>query len=121
MTIKRFSLYYLAAYLIPTGLGLIFVPALVFKLLFSSQDYGDVIPRLAGALVLALGILVVNIIWRDIDGLLPGLIGARIAILAVLGALFIKTRDPFFVAVGAVVAVGVVLTVVGAIRGSEGT
>ncbi|MEO5952953.1 MAG: hypothetical protein ABIQ44_10865, partial [Chloroflexia bacterium] len=61
MNKTHLSLYYLIGYLIPSGLALL-VPQFAFKLLFSNGNYGDVIPRLAGLLLLALSDLVFQII-----------------------------------------------------------
>ena len=116
MTLKRFSLFYLAGYLLPTGLGLMLAPQLVFKLLFSSGEYGDVIPRLAGGLVFALGLVVANIIWRDVDTLYPALIGARVVLCGLVIALYAQTSDPFFLVLLVAVGSGVVLTSVGLLR-----
>src|SRR5258706_309275 len=48
MTRTRFSLFYLAGYLIPAGLLLLLAPTFSTRLLLSNGDYGDVFPRLAG-------------------------------------------------------------------------
>jgi hypothetical protein len=56
MKLSRLSMFYLAGYLVPAGLMLLTMPRLVFVLFFSSQPdaYGDVMPRVAGALALRL-------------------------------------------------------------------
>jgi hypothetical protein len=113
---SRISLFYLAGYLLPTGLGLLLAPGLVFKLLFSTGNYGDVIPRLAGGLLLALGILVVQIIRYRLEVLLPSVVGVRGMLSAVLIGLFFYTRDPFFVIVLGVVMFGMIWTTIGIIR-----
>jgi hypothetical protein len=119
MKLKRIALYYLVGYLVPTGLGLIFVPDLVFKLLFSNGSYGDVIPRLSGSLILALGIIAAEVLRKGID-LYVGLIAARVQLMGVLIALYVYTKDPFFVAVLAVVGIGVVLTTIACIKEGHG-
>lgn len=118
MTLKRASLFYLVGYLVPTGIMLIAAPDLVFRLFFSTSDgaYGDVIPRMAGALVLALGIIVINIIVRRVDAMFPALIIARVMLVSVWLALFAYTHDPFFVVVAGVVGFGLLLTVAGIVR-----
>ncbi len=58
----RFSLFYLAGYLLPAGIGLLFAPRLTLKLLLSNTDYGDMFPRLAGMFLLGLFIIVVQLI-----------------------------------------------------------
>jgi uncharacterized protein YjeT (DUF2065 family) len=106
----RLSLFYLAGYLLPTGLALMVQPQATLRLLQARGDYGDVLPRFCGILLLALGIMVANIIWIGAEGMYPGTLAARIVILAGLGWLFAQTRDPFFAVVTAVVAVGFLLT-----------
>jgi hypothetical protein len=96
--------------LIPTGLLLIAAPQLVFKLMFSNGSYGDLFPRFAGALALALGILVVQIIRHRIDSLYPTIIAARVMICGVLLGLFFSAHDPFFLIVLGVVGFGVAWT-----------
>ena len=51
------SLYYLVTYLIFAGLALIAAPLFALKLLLSNGNYGDVLPRLLGVILLALGIV----------------------------------------------------------------
>ena len=58
----RLSLFYLAGYLIPAGLALLLAPQFALRLLFSNRDYGDVMPRLVGVLLIVVGIIVVKII-----------------------------------------------------------
>jgi hypothetical protein len=109
----RLSLFYLAGYLIPTGLALIFAPDLTFKLLFSNGHYGDVIPRVAGGAFLALGILVVQIIRQGIDSLYLTMVGVRVMLVGLLVSLYVYARDPFFLVVTGVVSLGLLLTTVG--------
>jgi uncharacterized protein YjeT (DUF2065 family) len=106
----RLSLFYLAGYLLPTGLALAVQPQATMRLLQARGDYGDALPRFAGILLLALGILVAHIIWARAEALYPGTLAARIVILAGLVGLYWQTRDPFFAVVTVVVAVGFVLT-----------
>jgi len=69
-----------------------------------------VMPRLAGGLILALGLLVVQIIRHRVDVLYPSTVGVRFVLLAVLGWLYARTSDPFFLVVMGVVGLGVLLT-----------
>jgi len=106
----RLSLYYLAGYLLPTGLLLVAAPDVAFKLLMATGQYGDAIPRLAGSVLLALGIIVVQIIRHRVEVMYPTTVAVRFVILAVLGWLYARTGDPFFLIVTGVVGLGVVLT-----------
>src|SRR4051812_24863848 len=106
----RLSLFYLAGYLLPTGVLLTFAPDLTFKLLFATGTYGDVIPRLAGGLILALGILVAQIIRHRVEALYSSTVAVRFVLLGILGWLYTRTSDPFFLMVMGVVGLGVLLT-----------
>jgi len=108
----RLSLFYLAGYLLPTGLALAVQPQATMKLLQARGDYGDALPRFCGILLLALGILVAQIIRARAEALYPGTLLVRIVILTGLAWLYRQTRDPFFLVVTAVVALGFLLTLV---------
>jgi uncharacterized membrane protein YoaK (UPF0700 family) len=107
------SLFYPAGYLLGTGACLMFAPRVALKLCFSSGDYGDVMPRMAGVLVFALGILVVQIIRHRAEQLYLTLIGVRVFLCAGWVALYLRSHDVFFLCVFVVVAVGLVWTSVG--------
>jgi uncharacterized protein YjeT (DUF2065 family) len=106
----RLSLFYLATYLPIAGLLLLLVPDVATKLLLSNRTYDDVFTRLAGALLLALGILVIQIVRHRVEVLYPWTVVIRIGLCAVLFALYLKTSDPFFVVIFVVVLIGLVLT-----------
>lgn len=61
MNRTRLSLFYLAGYLFPTGLGLLFAPQFFLKLLLSDQQYSDAFPQFSGMLLIGLGIVVVTV------------------------------------------------------------
>ncbi len=104
------SLFYVAAYLVGAGIALMFVPSLALKLLFSSGTYGDVMPRLLGVVLLALGLVVVQIIRHRVEGLYTTTLGVRAIIVASLVALFIYSKDPLFISLIVVVGIGMILT-----------
>jgi uncharacterized protein YjeT (DUF2065 family) len=106
----RLSLLYLAGYLLPTGIALTARPRATMTLLQAQGEYGEVLPRLVGILLLALGIIVAHIIRARAEALYPGTLAARVVILAGLIGLYLQSRDPFFVVVTAVVGVGFLLT-----------
>lgn len=107
------SLYYPAFYLTTTGLALVLAPEVSLKLLFSTGHYGDVMPRMAGAVILALGMIVIQVIRQRAESMVPTLVAARVMLCTVWMGLYLYTRDPFFLIVFGVVAVGMVWTVVG--------
>jgi uncharacterized protein YjeT (DUF2065 family) len=100
----RRSLYYPATYLLGTGFALLLVPRLAFKLFFSSGEYGDVMPRMAGAVIATLGMLVVQVIRHRVDVLYPTLVGARVFLCAAWLGLLVYSHDVFFGIVFIVVA-----------------
>jgi uncharacterized protein YjeT (DUF2065 family) len=106
----RLSLYYLAAYLVGAGVALILAPSLALTLLFTTGHYGDVMPRLLGVVLLALGIVIVQIIRHSLEVLYPTTLIVRTLIVAVLAGLLIYTRDPLFISLLVVVGFGMILT-----------
>jgi uncharacterized protein YjeT (DUF2065 family) len=104
------SLYYLAGYLVPAGLLLLFVPEFATKLLLSNHTYDYAPFRLAGVLLLVLGILIVQIIRHKLAMLYSTTLVARALISATLIWLFVMTGDPFFAVILVIVLVGVALT-----------
>lgn len=106
----RLSLYYLATYLLGAGLALVITPSLVLTLLFSNGHYGDVLPRLLGVVLFALGVVIVQIIRHRVEALYTTTLVVRSAIIAVLAGLFVYSRDPLFISLIVVVGIGMVLT-----------
>ena len=113
MTLTRLSLLYLATYLPVAGLLLLLVPDTATRLLLSDGSYDDVFTRLAGAVLLAIGILIIGIVRHRVEVLYVWTLGVRLFLVTVLLVLFAKTSDPFFLTVFAIVAFGVVLTATG--------
>jgi uncharacterized membrane protein YoaK (UPF0700 family) len=104
------SLYYLAGYLVPAGLLLLFVPEFATKLLLSNRTYDYAPFHLAGVLLLVIGILIVQIIRHRLEQLYSTTLVARALISATLLWLFLATGDPFFAVVLVIVLIGVALT-----------
>jgi hypothetical protein len=106
----RLSLYYLAGYLLPTGLGLMIAPTPILKALMSSGDYGEIFPRFAGVLMLALGILVVQLIRTRAEALYPATLLVRAVIWLWLLYLYVVSSDPLFLTIMGVVGLGMLIT-----------
>ena len=104
------SLYYLAGYLVPAGLLLLFAPEFATKLLLSNHTYDYAPFRLAGVLLLVVGILIIQIIRHHLEQLYLTTLIARALISATLLWLYLSTGDPFFAVVLVVVLIGVALT-----------
>lgn len=106
----RLSFYYLAAYLLGAGVALVLAPSLALRLLFASGHYGDVMPRLLGVVLFALGIVIVQIIRHRLEVLYTTTLVLRTFIVLVLAGLLIYSRDPLFISLLVVVGFGMVLT-----------
>ena len=106
----RFSLFYLAGYLIPAGLLLLVAPTFSTKLLLSNGDYGNVFPRLAGMLLIGLGVLVVQIIRFRLGMLYTTTLAIRLFFCVCFVIFYLMSQDPFFLVLLAIVAFGLILT-----------
>ncbi len=106
----RLSLFYLAGYLLIAGIALMAAPGFALKLLLSNGEYGDVFPRLAGVLLLTIGIIIVQIIRFRVEILYTTTLLVRTLILLTLAGLYVYSRDPFFAVLIGVVGLGVLLT-----------
>jgi uncharacterized membrane protein YoaK (UPF0700 family) len=104
------SLFYLAGYLVPAGVALIVLGNEPLDLLGSNHDYGDAITRVLGVVLLALGVLVIQMIRHRLDVLYPTTIAVRIVILTVLVVAYAQNRDPVWLVLFAVVGIGVLFT-----------
>jgi uncharacterized protein YjeT (DUF2065 family) len=104
----RWTLMYLASYLIAGGLGLLVAPALALRLLGSTGDYGDIMPRVVGMFMLALGGLVAQFVRHRDYRYYGYAIVARSGIVLVLLALYLKSRDPLFLVLKIIVLAGLV-------------
>jgi hypothetical protein len=110
MVKTRRSLFYLAGYLIPSGLALIVDPVFALRLLQARGDYGVTMPRLAGFILLALGVIVADIIRLRAEVLYRTTLVVRVIILAGIVLLYAQTSDPLFLVLLAVVGFGFLFT-----------
>ena len=85
-------------------------PRLALKLLLSTGEYGEILPRLAGLLFLGLGIIVVQIIRLQVTFLYPTTLAVRAVFFVGFGCLYIMSRDPLFLVLLAVLGVGMLAT-----------
>ena len=104
------SLYYLFSYLIVAGIALVVAPQFALRLLFSNGNYGDVMPRLLGVVLFALGIFVLQLVRHRVEVLYPTTLAVRAVILAVLLGLYLSSGDLLFIALLVIVGFGFVLT-----------
>jgi uncharacterized protein YjeT (DUF2065 family) len=104
--VHRLTLSYLAAYLLIGGFGFVVAPALALRLLLSSGAYDDVMPRLVGVFMVALGGVIFQFVRaRDYRYYLYTIV-ARSFIVVVMTALYFKARDPLFLVLDAIVLIG---------------
>jgi uncharacterized protein YjeT (DUF2065 family) len=92
----RLSLFYLAGYLIPAGLLLLFAPTFALRLLLSNGEYGDVFPRMAGMLLIGIGVLVVQIIRLRLEMLYTTTLVIRTFFCACFIVFYVISQDPIF-------------------------
>lgn len=104
------SLYYLVGYVIPSGLLLLIAPTFATKLLQSNHTYEDAPLRLAGLVLLALGLLLAQIVRHRVEVLYTTTLVVRSVLSIGLLYLLVSTGDPFFGVVLVVVLIGVALT-----------
>jgi len=114
--VQRLTFIYLASYLLVGGLGLLVLPELTLRLLLSNGSYGDVMPRLVGVFMIALGGAVFEFVRaRDYRYYRYAII-ARIFIVVALSALYFKACDPLFLVLDAIVLVGLLPSIYVAVR-----
>lgn len=106
----RRSLYYVAGYLLVGGVGFLALPQTMLTLFRSTGVYHDAIVRLAGLLLLALGMVVVQLIRHRAVSLYPTTLFVRGLILAGLAGLYVAYRDPLLLVLAGIVALGVIGT-----------
>ena len=108
MNWKRLILSYVVAYLIVGGLGLALVPDAFLDLFQSNQDYGDIMPRLAGMFMVGLGSLVAVILYYQDYKYYPFSVLARTAFVVFIFVLYAMSDDPFFLVINVIVLIGLV-------------
>jgi hypothetical protein len=113
MKLTWLSLFYETGYLLVAGVFLLAAPETAFKLLFSNNSYGDVLPRLFGMVLFSIGTIFVQIVRMHIEELYTTTIVVRLPLMAVNLWLFYYSGNPLFLTLFVIVTLGVVLTVTG--------
>jgi len=106
----RFSLTYLATYLLIGGVGLLLAPKDALSLLLATGDYGRIFPQIVGMFMIGLGVVVVQIIRFDIAVLYATTLALRAFFLVCLVGFYFATVDPLFLTLIAIVGFGFILT-----------
>lgn len=103
---KRLTLLYLAAYLLIGGLGLAFLPAATLKLFLSSGDYGDIMPRVAGMLMIGLSGVIAQFVYHRDYRYYPYSVYIRSFFVIFLFFLYFRSNDPLFLVLNTIILVG---------------
>ena len=106
----RFSLFYLASYLIIGGVGFLFAPKIVLQLFMSNGDYHDLILRMAGVLLIVIGAIIVQIIRLRISELYVTTLIVRVFILVSFVSLYFIYNDPMMLVLTFIVGIGFLFT-----------
>jgi hypothetical protein len=106
------SLIYVAAYLLGAGIFLVLAPRLALELLFSTGNYGEILPQLLGLLLIGLGIFIVQIIRHRVAALYTTTLAVRLVFCLGFIALYARSRDPLFLVLLAVVGLGFLATTI---------
>jgi hypothetical protein len=118
--LQRLTFIYLASYLLLGGFGLLALPDVTLSLLLSNGSHGDVMPRLVGVFMIALGGAVLEFVRARDYRYYGYAIIARIFIVGALTALYVKSRDPLFLVLDAIVLVGLLPSIYVALRARLG-
>lgn len=103
---QRLTMIYLATYLLVGGLGLLAAPDVALSLLQSNGAYGDIMPRVVGMFMLVVSGFVVRFLVRSDYSYYAYTVQARTFIVIVLSFLYMRSHDPLFLVLDAIVLVG---------------
>src|SRR5260370_68727 len=119
MKSHRVSLLYLIAYLRGGGLALLVVPEFTAKLLQSNTAYPEVMLRAVGMFMLAISIIVIQIFRSEAGTLYSATLVARAFICLCLFTFYVRSENPFFLVLFAIVGLAVFLTGSAYLRATE--
>jgi len=116
---QRLTLTYLTAYLLIGGLGFLVAPDLALRLLLSSGAYDDIMPRLVGLFMVALGGAIFEFVRARDYRYYRYTIVARSFIVIVMTGLYFKAHDPLFLVLDAIVLIGLLPSIYVAARPTQ--
>ena len=116
----RLSFFYLMSYLGVGGIGLLVAPDLATRLLGSTGTYPRVVLRLVGGFMVALSLVIIGIVRDRVEVLYPVTLLVRVVLLTTLLWVFVDSRDPMFLSLAGIVALGMMLTAVGLVPDRRG-
>ena len=118
---KKITLSYLTAYLFLGGLGLAFMPQLALDLFQSNGDYGDTMPRVVGMFMIALSGLIGLFVYFDDYKYYLYSVFIRTFIVIFLFFLYVRSDDPLFLVLNAIVLIGLVPSIFTLVRERMGS
>jgi len=110
MKYTRISLFYLMGYLLLGGFGLLFFPNAMLNILYSNGEYSDMMVRLIGAFMIALGLVVSRTIQLRLVVLYSLTLVVRIFLVSIIGSFYLIYKDPMLLVLFVIVIIGVLLT-----------
>ena len=105
---KRGAFIYLSSYLTLGGIGFAFFPQFTLDLFFSNGEYGDIMPRVAGMFMVALGGLVGCMAGNNDLRYYNYSVFIRTAMTAFIIWLYTITADPLFITILVIVLIGLI-------------
>jgi hypothetical protein len=110
MARTRRSLYYLAAYLLLTGLAFIFAPQTTLKLLLANHEYKDLFVQFTGVMMVGLSIVVMNVIRYGSKPFYRATLIARVPMWFLILWMYFRSREQAMLIVLGVLGLGIVIT-----------
>jgi uncharacterized protein YjeT (DUF2065 family) len=108
------------SYLGVGGIGLLVAPHLTTRLLGATGPYPRVMLRLVGGFMVALSLVIIGIVRDRVEVLYPVTLLVRVVLLTTLLWVFVDSRDPMFLSLAGIVALGMMLTAVGLVKDRRG-
>lgn len=105
---KKLSWTYLATYLLVGGLGFAFLPELSLKLFLSDGNYGDIMPRLVGMFMLALGGLIATMTINNDFRYYPYAVFIRTGMVIFISWLYLISKDTMMLVILVIVLTGLI-------------
>ena len=106
----KLSLYYLASYLTFGGLAFLLLPDLALMLFLSNGLYEEVMVRFLGAMLVALGLVIIQIIRLEISELYTTTLLVRSFLLVAIFSFYLISSDPMMIILLLIIGFGFILT-----------
>jgi uncharacterized protein YjeT (DUF2065 family) len=103
---RKISWIYLASYLSIGGIGFAFIPEPTLRLFLSNGDYGDIMPRVVGMFMLALGGLIATMTINNDLRYYPYAVFIRTGMIVFLSWLYMMSKDPLFIVILSIILIG---------------